>query len=84
MSETNSLFKAFCEITDPKEMETFFTEIFTSAERHDFHLRWKLMQYLKEGMTQRNIASDLGISLCKITRGSKIIKNKDSITNKYI
>ncbi len=84
MSETNTLFEAFCEITDPVEMEAFFTEIFTPAERHDFHLRWKLMKYLKEGRTQRNIASDLGISLCKITRGAKILKNKKSVTNKYI
>jgi TrpR family trp operon transcriptional repressor len=31
-------------------------------------------------MSQRKIADELGISLCKITRGSKILKNRKSVT----
>ncbi len=78
------LIKTFCEIQDPKTMESFFNEIFTSAEKHDLHMRWKLMTLLREGMTQRSIAHELHISLCKITRGAKILKDPDSVTNKYI
>lgn len=84
MSQNNNLIETFCQISDPEEMESFFNEIFTPAERHDFNLRWKLMSQLKEGLTQRKIAADLGISLCKITRGAKIIKKNASVTNKYI
>lgn len=84
MSENKNLIKIFCQISDPNEMEAFFNEIFTPAERNDINLRWKLMRFLKDGLTQRKIAADLGISLCKITRGAKILKNKKSITNKYI
>jgi len=29
-------------------------------------------------MSQRNIAKDLGLSLCNITRGSKELKKEDS------
>ena len=78
------LIQTFCEIQDPETMNTFFDEIFTPAEKHDLLMRWKLMTLLKEGMTQRNIARELHISLCKITRGAKIIKNDDSVTNQFI
>jgi TrpR family trp operon transcriptional repressor len=36
---------------------------------------------LHAGKTQREIAHDLGISLCKITRGSKILKDPESQMN---
>ncbi|HQQ15051.1 MAG TPA: Trp family transcriptional regulator, partial [Deltaproteobacteria bacterium] len=36
------------------------------------------------GHTQRNIASRHKISLCKITRGSKILKKPGSITKKLL
>ena len=34
---------------------------------------------LKEGKTQREIAKELKVSLCKVTRGSKILKQTNSI-----
>jgi TrpR family trp operon transcriptional repressor len=39
------------------------------------------MKDLHDGKTQREIANDLGISLCKITRGSKILKDPESQMN---
>lgn len=60
------------------ERNRFFEEMFTPAELEDISLRWKLLKDLHKGMTQRNIAKKYGISLCKITRGSKILKKKDS------
>ena len=84
MPEIDEIAKVFCEIDDVEVMKDFFDEIFTVAERRDFALRWELMKLLREGMPQRQIASKLGISLCKITRGAKIVKNQDSVTNKII
>jgi subfamily B ATP-binding cassette protein MsbA len=60
------------------------SEIMTSAELKDISLRWELMKKIKKGVSQRKIASDLGISLCKITRGSKILKNNKSVSNKIL
>ena len=65
-------------VKDVQEMEALFTELFTASELADLSLRWKLLKDLYSGMTQRKIAEKYGISLCKITRGSKILKQKDS------
>jgi TrpR family trp operon transcriptional repressor len=65
-------------------MRRFLEEILTPAERKDLALRWQLMQMLQAGVSQRKIASDLGISLCKITRGAKILKDPASVTKRYL
>ena len=74
----------FSSIHDQDEMKRFFHEILTSSEIRNLALRWELMKRLKQGIPQRKIASDLRISLCKITRGSKIVKNRNSVSNRYI
>lgn len=74
----------FSSIRDHDEMDQFFHEILTSSEIRNLALRWELMKRLKQGIPQRKIASDLRISLCKITRGSKIVKNRNSISNRYL
>ena len=73
-----------CEICDPDEMTEFLQEMLTPAECKDLSLRWRLMQMLSEGVTQRKIAAELGISLCKITRGAKILKKDRSISKMYL
>ncbi len=84
MRVEEDLVDVFCRIRDSRTMLLFFREIFTEAERKDLTLRWKLMKMLKKGLTQRKIASELGISLCKITRGAKIVHNPKSITNQIL
>jgi len=68
-------------LDDVELIERFLDEIMTPAEKKAVALRWELMKLLKQGVSQRKIAADLGISLCKITRGSRIIKDPDSVTN---
>ncbi len=68
----------FSAISDPENMKKLFREIFTESEVHDLTLRWGLLEKLSQGISQREIASSLGISLCKITRGAKILKDKNS------
>ena len=70
----------FARIGSAAEMRRFFDEILTAAETRDLALRWLLLNKLSAGMSQRKIADELGISLCKITRGSKILKNRKSVT----
>jgi Trp operon repressor len=83
-SRKNDLISVFLSIRDHASMEKFFREIFTGAEQKDLSLRWELMKRLYAHTPQRAIASELGVSLCKITRGAKIINNKHSITNKLL
>ena len=71
-------------IKNKDELDCFFEEIFTPSELSDLSLRWKLLKDLHAGMTQRKIAEKYGISLCKITRGSKILKDKKSFVKKVL
>jgi TrpR family trp operon transcriptional repressor len=84
MSINQELLKMISSIKDLDELDRFFNDIFTPAELDDISLRWKLLKDLHKGMTQRKIAKKYGISLCKITRGSKILKNKNSIVLKVL
>ncbi|PIE63125.1 MAG: transcriptional regulator [Desulfobacter postgatei] len=78
------LLEVILSITNKGELEFFFEEIFTPAELSDLSLRWKLLKDLHAGMTQRQIAKKYGISLCKITRGSKVLKKNESVTLKVL
>ena len=64
----------FAGVADRRKMRQMLDEILTPTELRDLALRWQLVQRLHAGAPQRRIASDLGISLCKITRGSRILK----------
>lgn len=84
MVSQDDLIEVFVRISDAEEMGAFLEEILTPKEIQDLALRWKLLQELDRGKTQRSIASQYGISLCKITRGSKILKKERSVTKKYL
>jgi TrpR family trp operon transcriptional repressor len=56
------------------EVYDVFQAMLTPREREKIALRWKLVCLLEKGITQRAIAARLGISLCKITRGSHELK----------
>lgn len=78
------LAEVFAAISDKARMIRLFEELFTPAERSTFELRWELLKSLRAGETQREIAEKFGISLCKITRGSKILKDKNSELSKIL
>jgi len=84
MSAFKEITQILSEITKPEDVEKFLNEILTENERKDLSLRWELMRKLHVGIPQRAISSELGISLCKITRGSKILKSGDSIINRIL
>ena len=84
MDTQQELLTVFTKITDSLEMEDFFREIFTPKELENLVLRWQLLKDLYEGQSQRSIAAKHRISLCKITRGSKILKKENSITKKIL
>lgn len=84
MDTKDELIKVFAEMTNVSEMEAFLYEIFTPKEMGDLYLRWQLLQELHEGKTQRSIAARHRMSLCKITRGSKVLKAPDSVIKKIL
>lgn len=80
----DELLEAIISIQNKKELEDFFREILTEAEIKDIVFRWRLMKDLLDGESQRNISKKYGISLCKITRGSKVLKKENSISKRLI
>jgi TrpR family transcriptional regulator, trp operon repressor len=71
-------------IDDEQFIHDFFVCLFTPAERKDFANRWLLVKEIDNGTTQREIARKFGMSLCKITRGSRELNKKDSAFRKML
>ena len=64
-------------ISDRSELEIFLQGLLTPSEIEEIQRRWKLLTALADGHTQRTISSNLGISLGKIARGSRLMKYGD-------
>lgn len=63
---------------DANLIEQFFYQLWTVAEADEMAKRWALVKELAKGTPQRKIAAQLGLSLCKITRGSRELKKPGS------
>jgi TrpR family trp operon transcriptional repressor len=69
---------------DSATIELFFRNILTPAETADIAARWALVKALDKRTPQREIARNLGLSLCKITRGSRELKKPGSAFRKML
>lgn len=79
-----NIFEILLNLNSKKEIESFFNEIFTQNELKTLQKRWRIMELLAQGNTQREIANSLNVSLCKVTRGAKILKDKNAITTRFL
>lgn len=71
--------------TDDRELlADFLRSLLTEYEIDEITKRWALVRLIDDGMSQRNIARELGLSLCKITRGSKELKKENSAFRRMI
>lgn len=68
------LYATLASLQTTLETREFLEALLTPAERKRLVLRWRLVRLLAAGMTQRDIAARLKVSLCKITRGSRELK----------
>lgn len=84
MKATDRLVRIFCTIDDPRTMKRFMKEVLTASEIEDISKRWKVLEMLESGHSQRAIASKLGVSLCMITRGSKVLKTGGSVSRRIL
>ena len=57
-------------------LREFLRDLLTPAEYRDTALRWRIVTMLAKGVPQRDIAESLGVSLSKITRGSRELLNE--------
>ena len=70
----DDLFALFASIRSPAEAEMLLKDILTPQELESIAERWQLVQALHSGIPQRDIAAELGISISKITRGSRMLQ----------
>ncbi|MDR2397543.1 MAG: trp operon repressor [Spirochaetaceae bacterium] len=64
--------------SDSELIEAFLRCLLTPAEAGHIASRWALVKALNDHVPQREIAKTLGVSLCKITRGSRELKKPNS------
>ncbi|GAB6391296.1 MAG: Trp operon repressor [Treponematales bacterium] len=62
----------------------FLRSLLTPSETAGIAARWALVKALEQNTPQREIARTLGVSLCKITRGSKELKKPGSAFRKFL
>ena len=81
MSEICSV---LADVDDPELIGRFMECLLTEYEIEEVSSRWELVKLMDDGMSQRKIAQRLGLSLCKITRGSKELKKDNSAFKIFI
>ncbi len=64
-------------IKDSKLMNLFLEDLLTPAELKEIVSRWQIIKQLSKNVPQRKISSGLGVSIAKITRGSRELMNKN-------
>jgi len=74
----NELAEALAREDNPRLIKGFLESLLTENEVNDISSRWTLVRLIDRGMSQRNISRELGLSLCKITRGSRELKKENS------
>ena len=80
----DELAKTLATVKDRELLRDFLKALLTPQEYKAVASRGALVRLLDQGMTQRKISEALGLSLCKITRGSREMKKEDSPFQKMI
>lgn len=74
----------FAKIKNQQEMQRFLDDILTPRELADVSQRWQIVKMLAKGVPQRVINGKLGVSISKITRGSRVLSDKKSMFFKLL
>ena len=61
---------------DKKLFINFLKDILTPKEYKMLSMRWQIVKQLAKGISQRQIAENLGVSIATITRGSRELLDK--------
>jgi TrpR family trp operon transcriptional repressor len=84
LGEIGQIADTLARLDDSAVIEQLLESLLTPKECRDLVGRWEVVKRLEQGQRQRQIAADLRMSLCKITRGSKELKKPDSVLKKIV
>jgi TrpR family transcriptional regulator, trp operon repressor len=73
----NELISLFARLKGREEAELFVRDILTPHELEQVAERWQIVKRLHQGMPQRKVKDELGISIEKVTRGSKQLQENN-------
>jgi TrpR family trp operon transcriptional repressor len=59
-----------------KIFSLFLDDLFSAEELAALPIRWQIIKRLHQGIPQHKIAKELGIGVGTVTRGAKMLKNK--------
>lgn len=72
------IIELFCKASKNRRLfSALLDDILTPKELLDLATRWQITKRLFSGMAQRKISKDLGVSISKITRGSRVLRDKN-------
>jgi TrpR family trp operon transcriptional repressor len=61
---------------NPKIFSLFLDDLLSPEELAALPVRWQIVKRLHQSVPQHKIANELGIGVGTVTRGSKMLKNK--------
>lgn len=79
-----SLVDTIMSIKDKKELEMVLKDLMTPQEIVEISERIQILKYLKQGLTQRDIAEKMGVSVTTVNRGSRILKYGEGGAEKVV
>ncbi|MCA1808587.1 MAG: Trp family transcriptional regulator [Kiritimatiellia bacterium] len=71
-------------LSRPAEVRAWLQALLTPRERVRLLRRWQLVRLLDAGLSQREIARRLGLSLCNITRGSRELRRGSVLFSRIV
>lgn len=60
----------------PALLHEFMFDLLSPAEYKDLAVRWQIVKQLHQGVSQRDIAKNLHVSISTVTRGSREMLNR--------
>ncbi|GAA0310533.1 Trp family transcriptional regulator [Psychrobacter aestuarii] len=71
------LLQHLAECTDHADIEALLYALLTDKERQDIANRIRIFDLLARGVTQREIAEQLGVGIATVSRGAKAAQSQD-------
>lgn len=79
----DELYAAFTNLRSTREVEQLMKDVLTPHELKEIAERWQIVKAISGGVPHRKIARELGISIAKVTRGSKALRKSHGGFKKF-